>query len=119
MPKEAKLVKYRRLQSIDIPSFCVDIATSCLNNTNELTERYIIILCSMLDGHAPLIERDAKRLRRRIENKWRDTKSNHVAYSNQCSVVTKELYNGKPDYNSNKIEETRGDNKALFRITIS
>ena len=36
-----------------------------------------------------------------------------------CSVVSKELYNGKLDYYSGKIKESRGDNKALFRITHS
>ena len=142
MPRAAKkLVNYRKLQSIDIPSFCEDIATSLMNTTtgtvSELTEKYITGLCSILDEHAPLIQRrvterpntpwyneqirDAKRLRRRLENKWRDTKlmSSHKAYRKQCSVVAKELYNGKLDYYSSKIKETRGDNKALFRITHS
>ena len=45
--------------------------------------------------------------------------SSHKAYCKQCSVVVKELYNGKLDYYSSKIKETRGDNKALFRITHS
>ena len=90
MPRVVKkLVYYRKLQSIDIPSFCEDIAISSMNITTEavgeLTERYIIGLCSIMDVHAPLIQRlvterpntpwfneqmrDAKRLRRRLENK--------------------------------------------------
>ena len=140
MPRAAKkLVNYRKLQSIDILSFFEDIATSSLNTArgtvSELTERYIIGLCSILDEHAPLIHhrvterpntpwyneqiRHSKRLRRRLENRWRDTKlmSSHKDFRNQCSVVAKELHNGKPDYYSSKIKETRGDNKALFRIT--
>ena len=142
MPRAAKkLVNYRKLQSIDIPSFCEDIAASAMNTTtgtvSQLTERYIIGMCSILDEHAPLIQRrvterpntpwyneqicDAKRLRRRLEDKWRDTKlmSSHKAYRNQCSVVAKELYNGKLDYYSSHIKESRGVNKALFRITHS
>ena len=135
------LVNYRKLKSIDIPSFCDVIATSSMNTTtgivSELTERCIIGLGYILDEHAPLIQRrvterpntpwyneqifDAKRLRRRLENKWRDTKlmSSHKAYRNQCSVVVKELYNGKLDYYSSKIKETRRDNKTLVRITHS
>ena len=132
MPRAAKkLVNYRKLQSIDIPSFCEDITTSSLNTAtgtvNELIERYIIGLCFILDDHAHLIEgivtdrpnvpwyneqiRDAKRLRRRIENKWRDTNlvSSHKAFRNQCCVVAKELYNGKLDYYSSKIKEIRGE----------
>ena len=62
MPRAANnLVNYRKLQSIDIPSFCEVIATSSLITTtgtvNEITERYIIGLCSILDEHAPLIQR--------------------------------------------------------------
>ena len=104
---------------------------------SELTEIYINDLCSILDAHAPLIQgrvterphtpwyteqiRDAKRLRARLENKWRDTKlmSSHKAYRNQCSVVAKELYNGKLDYYSSQFKEVRGDNKTLFIITHS
>ena len=88
-------------------------------------------MCSILDEHVLLIQRrvterqhspwyneqirDAKHIRRRLENKWRDTKlmSSHKAYRNQCSVVAKELHNGKPDYYSSQIKET------LFRITHS
>ena len=48
-----KLVNYMKLQSIDILSFCEDIATSSLNTTtgtiSELTKIYIISLCSILD----------------------------------------------------------------------
>ena len=115
MPRAAKnIVNYRKLQSIGIPSFCEDIAMNTTKGTvSGLTDIYIISLCSILDEHAPLILRrvterpstpwydeqirDAKRLRRRLENKWRDTKlmTSHKAYRKQCSVVTKELYNGK------------------------
>ena len=142
MQRAAKnFINYRKLQSIDIPSLCEDIATSSMNATtmtvSEFTERYIICLCSILDEHAPRIQRrvterpntpwyniqirDAKRFGKRLENKWCDTKlmSSHKAYRHQCSVVANELYNGKVDYYSSKILETRGDNKALFRITHS
>ena len=55
----SKLFNNRKLQSIDIPSFCEDITTSSQNTTtgtvSELTERYIICVCSILDEHAPLI----------------------------------------------------------------
>ena len=56
------------------------------------------------------------RIRRRLENKWRDTKLmySHKAYRNQCSVVAKELYNSKLDYYTSKIKETRGENKNTF-----
>ena len=56
-----KLVNYRKLQSIDIPSFCEDIATSSMNTTtgtvSDLTEIHIVGLCSILDEHAHLIHR--------------------------------------------------------------
>ena len=88
MPRAAKkLVNYMKVQSIDIPSLCEDIGTSSLNTAtgtvSELTERYIIGMCSILDQHAPLIQdrvterpntpwyneqiRDAKRYRRRLK----------------------------------------------------
>ena len=103
---------------------------------SELIERYIIGMCSILDEHAPLIQRcvterpntpwyneqirDAKRFRS-LENMWHDTKMmlSHQAYRNQCNVVAKELYNRKLDYYSSQIKEARGDNKTLFRITHS
>ena len=96
-----------------------------------------MVCVSILDEHAPLIQRrvterphtpryneqirDAKRLRRRIENKWRNTKlmSSHKAYRNQCCVVAKELYNGKHYYYSSQIKEAGGNNKTLFRIPHS
>ena len=34
-------------------------------------------------------------------------------------MVANELYNGKLDYYSSQIKEARGDNKTLFRITLS
>ena len=62
MPRAAKkLVNYRKLQSIGMPSFCEDIATSSMNTTtvpvSELTEIYIIGLCYILVKYAPQIQR--------------------------------------------------------------
>ena len=78
IPRTAKkLVNYRKLQSIDIPSFCEDLTTSSLNTTtgtvSELTERYIIDLCSILDEHARLIERLVTGIMNRLamQNAWK------------------------------------------------
>ena len=75
MPRAAKkLVNYRKLQSIDIPLFCEDIATSLVNTTtgtvSELTEKYITGLCSILDEHAPLIQRRRDRTLPGIMNRF-------------------------------------------------
>lgn len=134
-----RLVSYRKLQSIDIETLRTDIKTSPLSVTTgtleELTDRYTDSLSALLDKHAPVVKRyilprprtpwytellrDAKRLRRKLERKYRKTKkaSDKQKYRDQCSIVGRELYNAKLQYYSRKVEETKGDTKSLFKIT--
>ena len=91
---KCKTVSYRNFKDINYQQFREDIQTSdTLNNVtgsvNELVERYISGLSSLVDVHAPLITRTitprphapwysenlraAKQLRRALERKWRTT----------------------------------------------
>ena len=87
-----KVVKFCKLQSIDINSFCEDPRNSDLLqksylHLNTLVEQYDCTLLSILDKHAPEIQQqitvrpsapwytqevsDEKNKRRRLERKWR------------------------------------------------
>ena len=57
-----KVVKFRKLQSIDIDSFCEDLRDSDLllksySHLNTLVEQYDRTLLTILDKHVPEIQR--------------------------------------------------------------
>ncbi len=138
MPTSSR-TSYRKYKSINIANLRSDIQTSVLTNTsgtvNELTHRYITGLTSLRDQHAPLMSRsvsyrpnapwhteplgDSKRHRRRLERIWRLKKdgASHKEYTDQCCIRTRKLEQAKTSYYSNKISESQGSQKLLFKIT--
>ena len=113
-----KVVKFRKLRSIDIDSFCEDLRDSVLlqksySHLNTLVQQQdrTYTLLYILDKHAPEIQRqitvrpsapwytqevsDEKNKRRRLERKWRKSKmqSDRERYARQCYVVNNLIRN--------------------------
>ena len=132
-----KVVKFRKLRSIDIDSFCEDRRDSDLLQTsyshlNTLVEQYDRTLLSILDKHAPQIKQqvtvrpsapwytqevaDEKNKRRRLERKWRKSKmqSDRERYVHQRYVVNNLICNLKTTYYREIISENSGNQKVLF-----
>ena len=132
-----KVVKFRKLRSIDIDSFCEDRRDSDLlqnsySHLNTLVEQYDRTLLSILDKHAPQIKQqvtvrpsapwytqevaDEKNKRRRLERKWRKSKmqSDRERYVHQCYVVNNLICNLKTTYYREIISENSGNQKVLF-----
>ena len=107
-----KVVKFRKLRSIDIDSFCEDLRDSDLlqksySHLNTLVEHDRTLL-SILDKHAPEIQRqitvrpsapwytqevtDEKNKRRRLERKSK-MQSDRERYVHQCYVVNNLICN--------------------------
>ena len=59
---------------------------------------------------------DARRIRRKLERKWRKTKSeeNHSAYLDQCHSVNKLIHTAKETYYKHELESS--DNKNMYVI---
>ncbi len=134
-------VSYRKLKNIDVDLFRRDILHStvlndCTGNVDELTERYVSGLSSLIDTHAPIITRvvtlrpdspwyteslrDAKTTRRGLERDWRKggkKLEDRKLYRDQCSNIARELNSTKTDYYSTKVSECKHDTKQLFNIT--
>jgi len=131
-----KVVKFRKLQSIDIDSFCEDLCDSYLlqksySHLNTLVEQYDRMLLSIVDKHAPDIQRqitvhssapwytqevaDEKNKRRRLERKWRKSKmqSDRERYVHQCYVVNNIICNLKTTYYREMISQNSGNQKVF------
>ena len=116
-----KVVKFRKLRSIDIDSSCGDLRDSDLLlksylHLNTLVEQYDRTLLSILDKHAPEMQRqitvrpsaprytqevaDEKNKRRRLERKWRKSKmqSDRERYVRQRYVINNLICNLKTTY---------------------
>ena len=132
-----KKVTFRKLRSIDIDSLYEDIGNSnpshnSHHDLNTLVENYDRTLSSILDKHAPILQREViirppapwynqevaleKNKRRRLERKWRTSKLlyDRQQYVYQCSVVNKLINNLKTAYYREVIKEHSGDQKVLF-----
>ena len=137
---KSKSISYRKMNNINIEHFRNDIRESTtLNNitgsVDELMERYLTGMTTLVDIHAPLLHRvitprpnapwytnragDAKRLRRSYERKWRHSKSevDRLLYRRQCAVVAKELNCTKRTYLSAKVIQCANNSKELHKIT--
>ena len=113
-----KVVKFRKLRSIDIDSSCEDLRDSDLllksySHLNTLVEQYHGTLLSILDKHAPEMQRqitvrpsapwytqevaDEKNKRRILERKWRKSKmqSDRERYVCQRYVINNLICNLK------------------------
>ncbi len=63
--------------------------------------------------------REAKRKRRKLENRWLSTQLevSRQIYREQCSATNRLMRQAKQDFFSQKIEECGGDQKRLANIT--
>lgn len=132
-----KVLSSRNLKGINMEAFKNDILDSNLFDENTDLEaiicQYENILSSTLDLHAPIKQRtivirpkapwhtdeivEQKKLRRRLERKWRSTRSftDRTTYTDQCSVINKLIYSSKQKYYMDLIKEHSKDRKMLFR----
>ena len=131
---------YRKIKSIDLDSFCSDLATSevCQDTPrelNELVDCYNRSLTSILEKHAPLKRKiipqrrripwyndqilNAKRLRRKAEKKWRLSNStlDLTAYKSARNFATNLIKKARFDFYHNLIQENSSDQGKLFRIS--
>ena len=97
-----KILSYRKIKSIDKPSFAIDLESICqdllwIDDLNELTAQYNCRLLSLLDKHAPVTTKilsvhpmvpwlsptinNLKKERRKSEREWRTDMLNHVSHS--------------------------------------
>ena len=136
---KSKSVSYRKLKAIDIRQFRNSLQASLtLERTNGSTtvcmERYINVLSTVVDTHAPLLHRtitprpnapwyteqlrESKRKRRSLERKWRRSRkdSDRIQYRGQCATVAKHLTDAKTDYYSKKVEECAGNSKLIHQL---
>ena len=136
---EKKKIQYRKLKNIDMDSFKEDLQKLPVlqlhsDDSNLLVQRYYKDLSSLLDRHAPLIQKEvyvreespwynsslleSKRLKRKAERAWRKNPNN---INRQILQIQKEKYLklcqcSKIRYHQSLLEENRGDQKKLFQI---
>ena len=131
---------YRKIKSIDLDSFCSDLAASkvCQDTPGELDELvdcYNRTLTSVLDKHAPFQRKiipqrrripwyndqilAAKRMRRKAEKKWRLSNSVHdlTAYKSARNFATNLMKKARFDFYQNLIQENSSDQGKLFRVS--
>ena len=106
------------------------------NSMSDAVTTYNTILQDLIDKHAPEYDRtfkprhhtpwynstvrDAKRLHRRLERRWRKTQSepDREAYRSQCQVVRDELVKAKSEHYHNKLSEA-DNHKDVYSIANS
>lgn len=130
---------FRKISSVDMASFreqlsSSDLAKCRLDCPNVGTDQLNNVLRELLDAHAPLSEkvvsnkhsvpwytlrlREAKRMRRKLERKWRSTGLvvHREMFKDQRNLVRKLLFTEKQDYYQTKIHECRSDQRQLNKI---
>ena len=133
-------IKYRKYASIDNTKLMSDLENSDLfNNPNygvdELYTQYNSTTAGFIDSHAPLITRviiirpktpwynsdlsDAKRLLRRAERRWRQTRLvvHRDMYTSLRDAYREKLVACKSAFYCEKIHESAFDVKAMYRVT--
>ena len=99
----------------------------------DLVTSYNDTLSSLLNNYAPLKQRsvsvhsrtpwftpdmfEAKRKRRKLEQKWRVSKSesDHLQYTEQSHLVNEMIKSAKESYFATIIENNKGDQRSLFQ----
>ncbi|XP_072022081.1 uncharacterized protein [Amphiura filiformis] len=102
-----------------------------LSSADELVNHFSVVCTKLLDHHAPLKTRSlsirtrlpwfnegiacARRVRRRLERKWRKSQSEHdrTCYLDQLHLVNDMITSAKTEFFKTKI--ANGDDKDLFR----
>ena len=141
-PLPRKMVTFRSYRNVDTDKFQSDIQSSDLlqnpaTTLDQLCELYDKTLSDINDKHAPLKTKnmtirpftpwytneinEAKKLRRKYEEKWRQTKLtvHEEIYLEQKKVVTDLIKQAKTNFYTQKVLECGKDQKALFRVIDS
>ena len=137
---DTKDITYRKLRRINIDAFKDDLCTSLAvydleqHDTESSVKLYNTILREVLDKHAPEQHRTIKirnrpqglspdiicekRIRRRLERIWRNTKSisDRKNFTVQKDKVKRMLEVSDTDYYSNLVIENSSNPKSLFKI---
>eukprot|EP00112_Aurelia_sp_Birch-Aquarium-sp1_P022130 Seg613.11 transcript_id=Seg613.11/GoldUCD/mRNA.D3Y31 product="hypothetical protein" protein_id=Seg613.11/GoldUCD/D3Y31 len=142
-----KTISFRELKKIDLDQFKADLQLSPLglkdlqnevkNDLDQLVLLYRDTLSALLDNHAPLKTRsfvvrpklpwfngsvkEAKKAKKRAEKKWRSLKNENEKqnFKSKKERVLYQLNTAKQKYYSDKIEESQGDQRKLFKLVKS
>ena len=136
---KSKSVSNCKFRAIDITQYRNSLQASLTlegtdGSTTVCMERYIHVLSTVVDTHAPLQHRtitprpnapwyteqlrESKRKRRSLERKWRRSRkdSDRIQYRCQCATVAKYLTDAKTDYYSKKVEECARNSKLIHQL---
>ena len=132
-------IRYRKTRAIDAVFFRREIPLFRSNdldalNVEELVDQYDKLLVSLVDSHAPMLEKQIrlrqdtvwytddlrveKRKKRQRERSWRKSRLevNRQLYADQCKRVNALLTETKCAYYSSKIRDTGKNQQRLYRI---
>ena len=132
-------ISYRKIKDINLVEFRKAIKDSILcenlpDDIDKVVSSYNEILAQLLETYAPLKKRTfvtrtarpwfdeeiklAKRKRRKLERLWRRTKSENdfSAFKTQRNLVNKLLITKKSLYYCQKINDSKGNQRALYSI---
>ena len=135
---ERKLIKFRKLRSINIEAFKQDILWSDLitkpaSNSTDLAEQYNSTLTSILDKHAPLRTKQvseqspnpwmtpdiqaAKNQRRYFERVWRrnPTPLNRSRFTKQVHHCNRLMSKAKATYYDSIVSENATDQRSMWQ----
>ena len=125
--------QYRKLREMDLPRFESDLESSTLfthpsDTADGFTKQLEGVIWYILDVHAPLSTQTkipgktvnrhlppdvvaAKRRRRQLERRWKNTKSesDRVAYMTVCRKTNTLITNSLRDYFAGKINEAQSE----------
>ncbi len=139
---ERKIVKFRKLKSIDMNVFRKDVSdmVSQINldgSVEDLVTSYNTSLVTALDKHAPLLEhvitirhniawqtedfKDEKRERRRLENRWRETRleTDRERFQEQRQKVKALRDAGMSEFYTTLVDQNKDDPKGMYRVIDS
>lgn len=137
LPREEQV--YRKTKSIDHNAFAQDLMHSALirsptSDLDGLVMQYNDVLAGILEKHAPLKKRtvcirpnsawhnshvvEAKKLCRRLERRWRHTKSlsDRIVFQDHREALRKLIQTAKSDHYAERIAECE-DQRGLFKVT--
>ena len=126
--------EFRSLKKINWASFQADVLhselyTDAANTTDEFADQLDTVISKILDRHCPLQRRkrfastrrdnrwlspeavDAKRQRRRLERRWRSTRTvaDYVAYRKSCRAANKAIVESRGHFYNDRIQTAAAD----------
>ena len=137
-PLPKKIIHYRKLKSINIDAFKLDIVQSGLpsfqdRNLDTVISKYNSTLSSILDKHAPLKKciihvhpdapwidetiKEQKRTKRHAEMKMKETglTVHHEIYKSERNKLNHMIERGKKEYYQKQISESSSQQSTLFK----